>query len=196
DHVHQAAGDRPRPGGGDGRHADPRPAGAGVHAASRPGQLVGPARPAPGPLPDRVQGGSRGAAAARAWTRRGSRGRVGSVSDRAAALGDQPTPAPRRRRAPRGQGELLREEIIDATERLLLETGDQDAVSIRAVAEAVGVTPPSIYLHFADKIDLIFAVCERHFARFDEIQEAAAAEFDDPVESLMARGRAYVRFGL
>ena len=118
------------------------------------------------------------------------------MSDRAAALGDQPTPAPRRRRAPRGQGELLREEIIDATERLLLETGDQDAVSIRAVAEAVGVTPPSIYLHFADKIDLIFAVCERHFARFDEIQEAAAAEFDDPVESLMARGRAYVRFGL
>jgi AcrR family transcriptional regulator len=105
-------------------------------------------------------------------------------------------PAPRRRRAPRGQGELLREEIIDATERLLLETGDQRAVSIRAVAEAVGVTPPSIYLHFADKNELIFAVCERHFARFDAILQAARAEHDDPVESLMACGRAYVKFGL
>ncbi|MFL5796963.1 MAG: TetR/AcrR family transcriptional regulator [Actinomycetota bacterium] len=104
--------------------------------------------------------------------------------------------APRRRRAPRGQGELLREEIIEATERLLIEAGDQDAVSIRAVAEAVGVSPPSIYLHFADKIDLIFAVCERHFQRFDEIQEAAAAAAADPVQGLMARGRAYIQFGL
>ena len=30
-------------------------------------------------------------------------------------------------------------------------------MSIRAVADAVGVTPPSIYLHFADKTELIFA---------------------------------------
>jgi len=65
----------------------------------------------------------------------------------------------RRRRAPRGQGRKLREEILAAAERLLRETGDQEAVSIRAVADAVGVTPPSIYLHFADKTDLIFAIC-------------------------------------
>ncbi len=103
---------------------------------------------------------------------------------------------PRRRRAPRGQGELLREEILEATERLLIATGDQDAVSIRAVAEAVGVTSPSIYLHFADKMELIFAVCERHFQRFDEIQEAAAAAAPDPVQGLMERGRAYIKFGL
>jgi len=104
--------------------------------------------------------------------------------------------APRRRRAPRGQGDRLREEIIDATERLLVEKGDQDAVSIRAVADAVGVSPPSIYLHFEDKNELIFAVCERHFARFDAILQAARESEDDPVESLMACGRAYVKFGL
>ena len=107
-----------------------------------------------------------------------------------------PTETPPRRRAPRGQGDRLREEIIDATERLLLETGDQNAVSIRAVADAVGVTPPSIYLHFADKSELIFAVCERHFARFDAVLQEARASSDDPVESLMACGHAYVRFGL
>ncbi len=104
--------------------------------------------------------------------------------------------APRRRRAPRGQGERLREEIIDATERLLIEKGDQDAVSIRAVADAVGVTPPSIYLHFADKNDLIFAVCERHFARFDAVLQEARDAHEDPVQSLLACGHAYVRFGL
>jgi hypothetical protein len=35
--------------------------------------------------------------------------------------------------------------------RTATETGNEDAVSIRAIADAVGVTPPSIYLHFLDK---------------------------------------------
>jgi AcrR family transcriptional regulator len=102
----------------------------------------------------------------------------------------------RRRRAPRGHGERLREEILTAAEKLLIRTGDQEAVSIRAVADAVGVTPPSIYLHFADKTELIFAVCERHFAKFDEVLEEAGSKSEDPAESLRLRGEAYVRFGL
>jgi AcrR family transcriptional regulator len=69
-------------------------------------------------------------------------------------------------------------------------------VSIRAVAEAVGVTPPSIYLHFADKNDLIFAICEKYFDELDRVTAEAGHRSDDPVESLIARGRAYVRFGL
>jgi AcrR family transcriptional regulator len=69
-------------------------------------------------------------------------------------------------------------------------------VSIRAVAEAVGVTPPSIYLHFEDKNELIFAICERYFDELDRATTEAARGSDDPVESLILRGRAYVRFGL
>ena len=57
----------------------------------------------------------------------------------------------KRRRAPRGSGDQLRDEILDATTELLMETGHAKAVSIRSVAQRVGVTPPSIYLHFADK---------------------------------------------
>ena len=102
----------------------------------------------------------------------------------------------RRKRAPRGQGERLREEILEAAERLLVEAGDEEAVSIRAVADAVGVTSPSIYLHFADKTELMFAVCERQFERLDRVLEEAAAESADPLESLKLRGRAYVRFGV
>ena len=104
--------------------------------------------------------------------------------------------SPRRARARRGEGEKLREQILAAASRLLVETGDEDAVSIRAVAEAVGVTPPSIYLHFADKTELVFAVCERYFDELDRMSESAAAGSDDPVESLILRGRAYIRFGL
>jgi AcrR family transcriptional regulator len=101
-----------------------------------------------------------------------------------------------RRRARRGEGELLREQIIAATERLLVKTGDEEAVSIRAVAEAVGVTPPSIYLHFRDKDELIFSIAERHFTRLDEYIEKEGAKSSDPVESLILRGKAYVRFGI
>jgi AcrR family transcriptional regulator len=103
---------------------------------------------------------------------------------------------PGRTRARRGDGDLLREEILEATERLLLETGSEDAVSIRAVAKAVGVTAPSIYRHFEDKTRLIFEVCNRVFERFDEVLEAAMVGIDDPVDALWARGQAYVRFGI
>ena len=103
---------------------------------------------------------------------------------------------PRRPRARRGEGERLREEILDATSHLLLATGDHEAVNIRSVAEAVGVTPPSIYLHFADKADLIQSVCGRHFSDLDRCIEEAVAGTDDPAEQLRLRGKAYIRFGL
>jgi hypothetical protein len=50
---------------------------------------------------------------------------------------------------------------------------DVGSLSIRAIADRVGVTPPSIYLHFADKTELVFAVCEEHFRRLDDVMERA-----------------------
>jgi AcrR family transcriptional regulator len=101
-----------------------------------------------------------------------------------------------RPRARKGDGELLRGEILEAAERLLLETGSEDAMSIRAVAEATGVTPPSIYRHFTDKQHLLFELCTRQLERLDEAIEAACVGIDDQVEAMLARGRAYVRFGI
>lgn len=107
----------------------------------------------------------------------------------------EPSRAPRSRRR-RGEGPRLREEILDATERLLLQTGSADAVSIRSVADAVGVTPPSIYRHFTDKETLVAEVCARHFRALNAEIEAAVAQHDDPIERLVACGRAYIRFGM
>ena len=103
---------------------------------------------------------------------------------------------PARLRARRGEGEALRDEIVEAAARLLGETGDEDAVSMRAVAAAAGVTPPSIYLHFPDKTALMFAVCEERFAALDRMSEEAAAAAADPLDELYRRGEAYIRFGL
>jgi AcrR family transcriptional regulator len=103
---------------------------------------------------------------------------------------------PGRARSKKGEGDRLRTEILEAAEDLLLETGSEDEVSIRAVADRVGVTPPSIYRHFADKGTLLFEVCDRQFGRFHEYLDAKRSGHADPVEAVKAIGRAYVEFGL
>jgi AcrR family transcriptional regulator len=101
-----------------------------------------------------------------------------------------------RRRAAKGQGRLLREEIIAAAERLLIERGSQEAVPIRAIADAVGVTPPSIYMHFADKDELFVAVCDARFDELARLSTEAATGATDPLDEIRRRGQAYIRFGL
>jgi AcrR family transcriptional regulator len=105
------------------------------------------------------------------------------------------TSAPRQR-AKRGEGDKLRGDILAAAERLLIQTGSKDAVSIRAIADACDCTPPAIYLHFADKDQLFVEVCSRRFRELDDWTERAGRTTGDPLESLRLRGAAYVHFGL
>lgn len=102
----------------------------------------------------------------------------------------------RRARSPRGSGENLAEEIIEAAGELLVENGDDTAMSIRAVANRVGVTPPSIYLHFADKEALLDAVCARYFERLDDEMAAASEGVDGAFRRALNQGMAYVRFAV
>jgi AcrR family transcriptional regulator len=104
--------------------------------------------------------------------------------------------ARRRARSPKGEGQRLREEILDTCEALLLASGTAEAVSIRAVADAVGVSPPSIYRHFPDKATLMYEVWDRRCGTLDAAFDRAVVGVDDPVEALFAVGRAYVHFGL
>ena len=73
-------------------------------------------------------------------------------------------------------------------------TGHAKEVSIRSVAQRVGVTPPSIYLHFADKDALLDAVCARYFEKLDEEMQRAALDQPTILDVLRAQGLAYVRF--
>jgi AcrR family transcriptional regulator len=99
-------------------------------------------------------------------------------------------------RARKGEGQLLKEEILDATEELLFRLGSIDAVSIRAIADGVGVTPPAIYMHFADKDQLFYAVCRRGFDRFASQLEPVLASGGRPLERIRRLGEEYVRFGM
>jgi AcrR family transcriptional regulator len=102
----------------------------------------------------------------------------------------------RRRRAQRGSGDQLRAEIVVAAKELIASSGSADDVSVRAVADAVGVTPPSIYLHFADKSALISAVVVDVFTALDAAMLAAADGLTQPLEKLRAFGLAYVEFAI
>lgn len=106
------------------------------------------------------------------------------------------TPRTGRSRARKGEGDKLRERLLEAAEVLLVETGHPDNVSVRAIATAAQCTPPSIYLHFADKDELLMEACERRFADLDRYAQDAAEGSDDPLESLGLRARAYIAFGL
>lgn len=99
-----------------------------------------------------------------------------------------------RKRNQRGQGARLRGELIEAASGLLAKRGDADELSIRAVAAAAGVTPPSIYLHFPDRTALLHAVVEERFRDFAQRLSDAEATSNDPYEALRRRCRAYCKF--
>lgn len=105
-------------------------------------------------------------------------------------------PAAHRRRARRGEGDKLRREILDAAERLLGEKGSPEAVSMRAIADHVGVSPPAIYMHFDDKDELFFECCSRRFREMAEVMMAAAEGQPSPIAKIRSVGRAYIEFGL
>jgi AcrR family transcriptional regulator len=89
---------------------------------------------------------------------------------------------------------LLRGEIIAAARDCLVHYGNADAISIRVVAAHTGVTPPSIYLHFTDKEDLLDAVAADMFADVGAAMREAAEDVDHPLERLRRQSLACVRF--
>jgi AcrR family transcriptional regulator len=101
---------------------------------------------------------------------------------------------PGRTRSPRGQGELLRGSLMDAARDLLLELGDQDKLSVRAVTARAGVAPNALYLHFADKDELLSAVMIASYRELRGFLTRAVPPEGDPIERLRAFGRAYLEF--
>jgi AcrR family transcriptional regulator len=97
-----------------------------------------------------------------------------------------PPAGPRRPNA-RGQGERLREEIICAAVRMLGDLADDEALSLRAVARAVSISPTSVYLYFPDRDALVAAAMQRCHAEMLRAADEAEAAHQDPALGLRAR---------
>jgi AcrR family transcriptional regulator len=88
----------------------------------------------------------------------------------------------------------LRDDILAAAAQLLDETGDEQAVTLRAVARRVGIAAPSIYSHFPDRQAILLAIVREAFAELAEQLTAEAAAAPDPVSRLRAICDAYLHF--
>ncbi|BBC35107.1 hypothetical protein SGFS_064010 [Streptomyces graminofaciens] len=97
-----------------------------------------------------------------------------------------------------GQGSRRRREIVAAVQRLLGEWGSSDRLTMRAVAMEVGISAPSIYLHFTDKTELVWAALEDRYGDLAARMAAAARDGDeaDPRARVRAQAYAYCRFGM
>ena len=90
--------------------------------------------------------------------------------------------------------EELRERIVSAAAELLA-SGGRGAVTTRAVASRVGVSPPTIYRLFGEKNGLLAAVAEYGYARF-VAAKSPLQPTGDPVDDLRSAWSLTVEFGL
>lgn len=87
-----------------------------------------------------------------------------------------------------------RQDIVRAATLLLGERGYK-CMSMRLLAQELGMSAPSLYHHFPSKAALLFAVLEDNQRDFLSAMAAAVAEAGaDPVRQLEALVRAHVRF--
>ncbi len=95
-----------------------------------------------------------------------------------------------------GVGEDLRGAILAAALRQLEATVSPDRVTVAAIIEEAGCTPPSLYHYWPKRELLLREASTRGWAQFRAAQAGAVAERDDPVERIRLRGQAYLDFAL
>jgi AcrR family transcriptional regulator len=101
------------------------------------------------------------------------------------------TPPPARRRT---ASDEVGQSLLDAAARLLTSEGPE-ALSVRRVAAAAGVSPMGVYSRFGGKQGLVEALFVDGFARLEQVL-AAVPVTDDPVEDLQEGCRRYRDFAL
>lgn len=105
-------------------------------------------------------------------------------------------PSARRRVGRPGVGEDVRGAILAAALRLLESTGSPDRVTVSAIVDEAGCTPPSLYHYWSTRDLLLKEASASGWARFRASQTDALADDLRPVERLRLRGTAYLDFAL
>ena len=105
-------------------------------------------------------------------------------------------PSARRRVGRPGVGEDVRGAILAVTLRLLESTGSPDRVTVAAIVDEAGCTPPSLYHYWSTRDLLLREASASGWARFRASQTEALSDDLRPVERLRLRGTAYLDFAL
>lgn len=104
-------------------------------------------------------------------------------------------PAVKSARKAKGDGHLRRAEILAAAERIFVRDGYEGA-TIRRIADEVGVSSTALYVHFRDKSEMLFEICERAFAEMTAANTTILAEPLDAGTRVRRMLDAYLDFAL
>ena len=107
--------------------------------------------------------------------------------------GDSP-PTPRSARKPKGEGHARRAEILTAAERIFVEHGYEGA-TIRKIADEVGLSSTALYMHFADKSEMLHEICRGAFEALIASHQQILVEDEPPEIRLRRMIEVYIKFG-
>jgi AcrR family transcriptional regulator len=87
--------------------------------------------------------------------------------------------------------------IFDATRAIVSQKG-YEGLTMRAVADRIEYSVAALYKHFADREELIRALCEHDFYTFSRMlaEKRGREAGSDVIEQLRALGRDYAEFAL
>ena len=88
-----------------------------------------------------------------------------------------------------------REQILEVALGLFAERGAGN-VTTRQIAEAVGISQPSLYAHFPSADAIADELCVRAFAALETRFAETLRNLADPTQQIDMLGRAYIEFGL
>ncbi len=86
------------------------------------------------------------------------------------------------------------EKLVDAA-AALLDSGGEAAVTLRAVAQAVGVSHNAPYRHFTDRAALLGSVAERDFRAFSAAFDMIDQSSRTPIDKVKAALEAFITYG-
>jgi AcrR family transcriptional regulator len=88
----------------------------------------------------------------------------------------------------------MRKRILETAMKLFLREGFEK-VTMRRIAQEIEYSPATIYLHFRDKDDILYAL---HTEGFEELyrRQQAILTIKDPVKRLRRHGEVYLSFAL
>lgn len=97
-------------------------------------------------------------------------------------------------RKPKGEGHVRRAEILTAAERIFVEHGYEGA-TIRKIADEVGLSSTALYMHFADKAEILHEICRSAFEALISAHKSLLIADAPPEVRLRRMMEAYIRFG-
>lgn len=95
---------------------------------------------------------------------------------------------------PPGSSANGKQRLLDACWDLLVELPVGERLTISAVCDKAGCTPPTLYHHFGDLAALERAASRRAHAAWSDDVEAACSSETAPEERLERRGKAYLQW--